>query len=119
MRRWLLTLFLLASGVADRAALGQTPPSTSIDQSSSTAQSADSIRITSPLGGTGLVTKVRIVVQLTVSPGVTLSPVGFFVDSVEVGTVNTGPPYSVDWVDDNPFEQREITVQAAESTGRI
>src|SRR5712692_7912522 len=111
MRRWLLTLFLLASSVADRVALGQTPPA-SVDQSASTAQSADSIRITSPLGRTGLVTKVRILVQLTVSPGVTLSPVGFFVDSVEVGTVNTGPPYSVDWVDDNPFEQREITVQA-------
>jgi VWFA-related protein len=79
---------------------------------------ASGIRITSPLGRTGLVTRVRIVAQIALPPNVTLSPVGFFVDGVQVGTVTSGPPYAVDWTDDNPFEKREIMVQAADSTGR-
>ena len=31
--------------------------------------------------------------------------VEFFVDGVKVGTVESGPPYAVDWVDENPFER--------------
>lgn len=76
------------------------------------------LRITSPLGRTGLATRVRIVAQVSLPPEVTLSAVEFFVDGARVGTVDSGPPYAVDWLDDNPFERREITVQAADSSGR-
>ncbi len=83
------------------------------------AQQSSSLHITSPLGRTGAVLRVRIVAQITLAPGVTLSPVEFFVDGTRVGSVPNGPPYAVEWVDDNPFAKRAITVQAALSTGDV
>ena len=88
-------------------------------QSSAAADPAQSLRITSPLGRTGLVTTVHIVAQISVPPGVTLSPVEFFVDAKPVGTVDDGPPYAVTWTDANPFERREIMVQATASNGAV
>jgi hypothetical protein len=41
---------------------------------------APSIRITSPLGRTGVATKVRIVAQVSVAPGHPLSAVSFYVN---------------------------------------
>lgn len=82
------------------------------------APSQVSVRITSPLGRTGLGGRVRIVAQIAIPPGIVLSPVGFFVDGVRVGTVDAGPPYAVDWADENPLERREIVVIAADSAGR-
>jgi VWFA-related protein len=78
-----------------------------------------SIRITSPLGRTGLVTTVHIVAQITLPPGLVLSPVQFYVEGKLVGTVDDGPPYAVTWTDDNPFEKREIQVQATASNGAV
>jgi len=75
------------------------------------------LQITSPLGRTGLVMRVRIVAQIVVGKNVQLSPVDFYVDDQRVGTVSNGPPWAVEWVDDNPFEKRAITVRATESTG--
>ncbi len=75
------------------------------------------IQITSPLGRTGLVTKERIVARVHVPPGTVLSPLTFYVDGKLVGTVASGPPYAVDWTDENPFEPREIVVQAADAAG--
>ncbi|MEQ1726824.1 MAG: VWA domain-containing protein [Vicinamibacterales bacterium] len=75
------------------------------------------LTITSPQGRTGAVMRVRIVAQIALAPGLTLSPVNFYVDGALVGTVNNGPPFAVEWVDDNPFERREVTVQAADSAG--
>jgi Ca-activated chloride channel homolog len=77
-----------------------------------------SIRITSPLGRTGIAGRVRIVAQVHLPPGTVLSPVAFFVDGQPVGTVEAGPPYSVDWTDENPFERREIRVEATDNAGR-
>lgn len=88
-------------------------------QQGSSAGSASSLHITSPMGRTGAVLRVRIVAQITLASGVTLSPVEFFVDGTRVGTVQNGPPYAVEWVDDNPFARREITVQAAASSGEL
>ena len=88
-------------------------------QSASADSTASALHITSPLGRTGAVLRVRIVAQITVAPGVTLSPVEFFVDGNRVGTVPNGPPYAVEWLDDNPFTKRAITVQAALSTGEV
>lgn len=78
-----------------------------------------SLHITSPLGRTGAVLRVRIVAQITLAPGVSRSAVEFFVDGIRVGTVADGPPFAVEWVDDNPFARREITVQAAASNGEM
>ena len=79
-----------------------------------------SIRITSPLGRTGVVTRLRIVAQADLPFQEVLSPVAFYVDGQPVGTVDaaSGPPYSVEWVDVNPFEKSEIVVQATDSMGR-
>jgi len=81
--------------------------------------SGASIHITSPLGRTGLATTIRIVAQIDVPAGVTLSPVEFFVDGELIGTVRNGPPYAVGWGDKNPLEPREIVVQASDSAGHI
>ena len=75
------------------------------------------IQITSPLGRTGIVTKERIVARVHVPPGTVLSPLSFYVDGKLEGTVASGPPYAIDWTDENPFEPREIVVQAADASG--
>ena len=77
------------------------------------------LKITSPLGRTGLVMRVRIVAQITVGQNVQMSAADFYVDGAKVGTVSNGPPYAVEWVDGNPFETRTITVQARESSGAM
>jgi VWFA-related protein len=79
---------------------------------------AASIRITSPLGRTGVAGKVRIVAQLQGATERRLGAVSFFVDGTLVGVVDEGPPYVVEWTDENPFEQREILVQTADDLGR-
>ena len=88
-------------------------------QSGKSGDVAPSLRITSPLGRTGLVTTVHIVVQIVLPPGFVLSPVQFYVDGKSVGSVDDGPPYAVTWTDDNPFEKREIQVQASASNGAV
>jgi VWFA-related protein len=109
MNRWVLLALLCVAGAGWVKAQGQ----------NSAGQDSISIRITSPLGRTGTVTKVRIVAQIHVPAGVAISPVSFFVDGTLVGTVEAGPQYAVDWVDDNPFEKREIVVQAADAAGKV
>src|SRR4030095_10215678 len=86
---------------------------------SGTPASVGTLRITSPLGRTGLVTRVRMVAQIAVPPDVHLSTVDFFVDGEKVGVVTNGPPYAVDWTDENPFERREIVVQASDAAGHV
>ncbi len=44
--------------------------------------------------------------------------VRFYVDNAIVGTAEA-PPYAVPWVDENPFEQREIRVEAEDGAGLI
>ena len=110
-RRWGLTVVLLVA----IAALVGVPR----QQSGKDDEGNPSLRITSPLGRTGLVTTVHIVAQITLPPGGVLSPVQFYVDGKLVGTVDNGPPYAVIWTDDNIFEKREIQVQATVSTGAV
>jgi VWFA-related protein len=74
-----------------------------------------SVRITSPLGRTGLAGRVRIVAQVVAPAGV--ASVRFMVDNQLVGTVTDGPPFAVDWTDVNPFERRTIVVEAFDATG--
>ena len=76
-----------------------------------------SVRITSPLGRLGVPGAVRIVAQIKADPDAVLSPVQFYVDGKLLSSVNAGPPYAVEWVDENPFEPREIAVAVADSLG--
>ena len=76
-----------------------------------------SVRITSPLGRLGVPGTVRIVAQIKADPDAILSPVQFYVDGKLLSSVNGGPPYAVEWTDENPFEPREIVVSVADSLG--
>ena len=76
-----------------------------------------SVRITSPLGRTGLPGTVRIVAQVHHLPNVVPAEVRFYVDQKLLSSVTTGPPYAVEWVDDNPFERREISVEVSDAAG--
>lgn len=78
-----------------------------------------SIRITSPLGRMGTSGKVRIVAQIRAAPQTILQPVRFYVDGVLLKTDEDGPPYAVEWLDENPFERREIAAQVEDQLGRV
>jgi hypothetical protein len=43
--------------------------------------------------------------------------VRFFVDGKSIGEDTDGPPYAVEWVDENPFEKREISVEVTDAFG--
>jgi Ca-activated chloride channel family protein len=77
------------------------------------------IRITSPLGRTGATGAVRIVAQVTSEKNATLGAVRFYVDGQLVGEDASGPPFAVEWTDENPFETREIHVNIADSNGNV
>lgn len=78
-----------------------------------------SVRITSPLGRTGLPDRIRIVAQVRTSENIELRPIQFFVDDVLLGEDAEGPPYAIEWTDENPFEPREIAVEVRDVTGRV
>ena len=62
---------------------------------------------------------VRIVGQVRAGAGRSVSAVRFSVDGTLLGTVTSGPPYAVEWTDDNPFQRREIVVEAEDSEGEV
>lgn len=69
------------------------------------------VRLTSPLGRTGVPGVIRVVAQVqTAEPDARL-PVRFFVDDALIGQDDDGPPYSVEWTDENPYEARRIRVE--------
>lgn len=76
-----------------------------------------SVRITSPLGRTGIPGAIRIVAQVQYPPSVHPGEVRFFVDQKLLGSVSAGPPYALEWVDENPFERTEISVEAVDGVG--
>lgn len=78
-----------------------------------------SIRITSPLGRTGLAGAIRIVAALNAPAGVTPTEVRFSVDGTPLRADADGPPYDALWVDENPFEPRELAVEAAFEEGTV
>jgi VWFA-related protein len=77
-----------------------------------------SVRITSPLGRTGTPGAIRIVAQIRTEDATLPGPVRFAVDGQLLATDTDGPPYVAEWVDENPFERREITVEVTDSLGR-
>jgi Ca-activated chloride channel family protein len=82
-----------------------------------TPPSGMSLRITSPLGRSGVPGTIRIVAQIRTENGEGPGPVRFFVDGKLLQTYTGGPPYAVDWTDENPFERREIAVAASDPLG--
>jgi Ca-activated chloride channel family protein len=101
LRLALLTFFAVALSVRPH---GEEPP--------------PSIRITSPLGRIGSFANLRIVAQVVSAPGVVIEAVKFFVDEQLYKTVTEGPPYAVEWVDENPFERRDLAVEVTDHLGR-
>jgi VWFA-related protein len=79
---------------------------------------ATTVRITSPLGRSGVPGSIRIVAQIHAESGAALGPVRFFIDGQLYRTDEDGAPYVVEWTDENPFERREISVSVADALGR-
>lgn len=80
---------------------------------------APSVRITSPLGRTGLPGAIRIVAQVKPADGQKVQAVRFSVDGELLGTLGGDPPFAVEWADKNPFERREIVVEAEDDDGKV
>jgi VWFA-related protein len=76
------------------------------------------IHITSPLGRTGLPGTIRIVARIDGVPESRPVSVQFYVDNVLLSTDADGPPYDALWTDENPFEARELKVEAELPSGR-
>ena len=83
------------------------------------APGAPSVKITSPLGRMGTSGKVRIVAQIHAAPDTTLKPIRFYVDNVLLGVDADGPPYALEWLDENPYERREIAVEVEDELGQV
>jgi VWFA-related protein len=78
-----------------------------------------SVRITSPLGRTGVPGVVRVVAQVvSPAPGGVI-PVRFYVDDTLLGEDTDGPPYVAEWEDLNPYEPRVIRVEVDDGEGGI
>jgi VWFA-related protein len=89
----------------------------SADRLSAAPPPVATVRITSPLGRTGLPGPIRIVAQVQQAEHVRLKPVRFYIDEKLFGQAEVGPPFAVEWVDDNPFEPREIVAEACDEAG--
>lgn len=83
-----------------------------------TPPSTASVRITSPLGRTGTPGTIRIVAQIRTEDDAPPGAVRFAVDGKLLATDTDGPPYVAEWVDENPFERCEITVDVTDALGR-
>lgn len=75
------------------------------------------VRITSPLGRTGLAGPIRLVAQIENADRARVKAVKFFIDDKLYGESLVGPPFSLEWVDDNPFEPRAIAAEACDDDG--
>ncbi len=80
---------------------------------------ASSIRLTSPLGRTGVPGVVRVVAQVVTSAPGGVVPVRFFVDGTLLGVDEDGPPYMTEWEDANPYEPRVIRVEVDDAGGGV
>lgn len=86
---------------------------------SAPAEAASTLRITSPVGRTGLSGTIRIVVRLDGDQPVAPPRVEFYIDKLHLADDVDGPPYEALWNDDNPFERREISVRAELPSGVV
>jgi len=77
------------------------------------------VRITSPLGRTGIPGVIRVVAQVQTADTQRAVPVRFYVDDVPIGEDTDGPPYAVEWEDANPYEARTIRVEVEDRDGSV
>jgi VWFA-related protein len=77
------------------------------------------IRITSPLGRTGVPGVVRVVAQVTTAVEKGMVSVRFFVDDTLLGEDKDGPPYVAEWEDLNPYEPRVIRAEVDDGKGVV
>jgi VWFA-related protein len=103
LRQMLCAILLLAIGPTIAA---QSP----------SAQGALTVRITSPMGRTGTAAALRIVAQVQYAATAPPGQVRFFVDRQLLGAVREAP-FALEWLDENPFERREIAVEAVDAFG--
>jgi VWFA-related protein len=80
---------------------------------------APTLKITSPLGRTGLPGTIRIVARLDGEQQSEPPHVSFYIDKLHLADDADGPPYEALWSDDNPFEPREISVRAEFASGAV
>ena len=80
---------------------------------------APTLKITSPLGRTGLPGTIRIVARLEGEQPAEPPQVSFYIDKLHLADDSDGPPYEALWSDDNPFEPREISVRAEFASGAV
>jgi VWFA-related protein len=99
-----LVLASLAAGLALTAQQAEPPPI--------------AVRITSPLGRTGISGALRIVARVEHEADAPVRLVRFFVNKTLLGEDTQGPVYAVEWVDDNPFVPAEIAVEVYDVKGR-
>jgi Ca-activated chloride channel homolog len=79
-----------------------------------------SLRITSPLGRTGIPGTIRIVARADgLDDGAVLGRVDFYVDQLFLANDTDGPPYETLWEDEDPFVRREIKVRAELASGAV
>ena len=101
-----------------QAGLGMASAHSPITSSAAAPAPTDlSVRITSPLGRTGTPGSIRIVAQIRTAQHADLGPVRFFIDGQLFQTDSDGAPYVAEWVDENPFERREIAVTVSDTAG--
>ena len=84
-----------------------------------TADNTGTLRITSPLGRTGLPGAIRIVARLENVELSAAPRVDFYVDNQLLASDSDGPPYDAQWTDENPFEKRELMVHAEFASGTV
>ena len=107
-----ISLFFIAIVAQASFSAAPTPPP------ATGGSSGTSVRITSPLGRSGVPGTIRIVAQISPALGAELGPVKFLIDGKLLETDSDGAPYAVEWVDENPFERREISVAVEDALGR-
>jgi VWFA-related protein len=83
------------------------------------AEPLPTVRLTSPLGRTGISGTLRIVAQVVTDAPGGVVPVRFFVDDKLQGEDLDGAPYFCEWNDENPYEAREIRVEVDGPAGVI
>jgi VWFA-related protein len=70
------------------------------------------VRITSPMGRTGLDGRIRIVARVTAPEKAPAPTVRFYVNGELLATDSDGAPYVAEWEDLNPFEACALSVEA-------
>jgi Ca-activated chloride channel homolog len=83
------------------------------------AQAPTTVRLTSPLGRTAMAGTIRVVAQVVTPAPAGVVPVRFYVDGQLLGEDTDGPPYVTEWVDENPYEPREIRVEVEDGLGGV